>query len=230
MINVVWVFVGPDDQKCFLRVFLGFVDWESEKLFLGVLSKYKTFHQLPFLEFYADSEFLIKFLRIWKFDRAWKTRLKYLQFQSDIYTGYKIKQRINKTTHLVKVHRLTWSPMHQCIKVPRKVRVAVRSAMPPEKNGGLPSLIAKPTPLADGGLRAAVPHLWPQIVGVDAPERILGGQGGVTRGIMWRLALEVEVVFEREATLLEAVRSGGGAQRWVIALKKKFNYQIRCPK
>jgi hypothetical protein len=57
MINLVGVFWGPDDQKCFLRVLLGFVDWMSEKLFLGVMTKNKIFTQLSFLEFYADSEF-----------------------------------------------------------------------------------------------------------------------------------------------------------------------------
>jgi hypothetical protein len=57
MINLVGVFWGPDDQKCFLRVLLEFVDWGSEKLFLGVLTKNKIFTQLSFLEFYADSEF-----------------------------------------------------------------------------------------------------------------------------------------------------------------------------
>ena len=57
MINLVGFFGGPDDQKCFLRVLLGFVDWGSEKLFLVVLTKNKIFYQLSFLEFYADSEF-----------------------------------------------------------------------------------------------------------------------------------------------------------------------------
>jgi len=57
MINLVGVFWGSDDQKCFLRVLLGFVDWRPEKLFLGVLTKNKIFTQLSFLEFYADSEF-----------------------------------------------------------------------------------------------------------------------------------------------------------------------------
>jgi len=57
MINLVGVFWGLDDQKCFLRVLLGFVDWGSEMLFLGVLTKNKIFSQLTFLEFYADSEF-----------------------------------------------------------------------------------------------------------------------------------------------------------------------------
>jgi len=57
MINLVGVFWDPDDQKCFLRVLLWFVDWGSEKLFLGVLTKNKIFTQLSFLEFYADSEF-----------------------------------------------------------------------------------------------------------------------------------------------------------------------------
>jgi len=61
MINLVW---GPDDQKCFQRVLLGLVVWGSKKLFLGVLTKNETFYQLSFLEFYADSEFQIKFLRI----------------------------------------------------------------------------------------------------------------------------------------------------------------------
>jgi len=37
MINLVSFFWGPDDQKCFQRVLLGFVVWVSEKLFLGVL-------------------------------------------------------------------------------------------------------------------------------------------------------------------------------------------------
>ncbi len=57
MINLVGVFWGPDDQKFFLRVLLGFVDWGSGKLFLGVLTKNIIFTQLSFLEFYADSEF-----------------------------------------------------------------------------------------------------------------------------------------------------------------------------
>jgi len=71
MINLVGVFWGPNDQKCFLRVLLGFVDWGSEKLFLGVLpKKKKIFTQLSFLEFYADSEFEIKFLRICLFEGA----------------------------------------------------------------------------------------------------------------------------------------------------------------
>jgi hypothetical protein len=43
MINFVWVFWGPDDQKCFLRVLLGFVVWGSEKLFLGVFEKNENF-------------------------------------------------------------------------------------------------------------------------------------------------------------------------------------------
>ncbi len=70
MINLVGIFWGPDDQNCFLRVLLGFVDWGSEKLFWGVLTKNKIFTQLSFLEFYADSEFQIKFLRICLFDGA----------------------------------------------------------------------------------------------------------------------------------------------------------------
>jgi len=45
MINLVVFFGGPDDQKCFLRVLLGFVDWGSEKLFLGVLTKNKILTQ-----------------------------------------------------------------------------------------------------------------------------------------------------------------------------------------
>jgi len=57
MINLVGVFWGPDDRKCFLRVLMGFVDWGSENLFLGVLTKNKIFTQLSFLEFYAVSEF-----------------------------------------------------------------------------------------------------------------------------------------------------------------------------
>jgi len=43
MINFVWVFWGPDDQKCFLRVLLGFVVWGSEKLFLGVFEQNENF-------------------------------------------------------------------------------------------------------------------------------------------------------------------------------------------
>ena len=42
MINLVGVFWGPDDQKCFLRVLLGFVVWGSEKLFLGGFDKNKN--------------------------------------------------------------------------------------------------------------------------------------------------------------------------------------------
>jgi len=64
MINLVGFFRGPDGQKCFLRVLLAFVDWGSEKLFWGVLTKIKISYQLSFLELYADSEFQIKFLRI----------------------------------------------------------------------------------------------------------------------------------------------------------------------
>jgi len=64
MINLVGAFWGPDDQKCFLLVLLGFVDWGSEKLFFGVLTKNKNFYQLSFLEFYADSEFKVQFLRM----------------------------------------------------------------------------------------------------------------------------------------------------------------------
>ena len=43
MVNLVGVFWGPDDQKCFLRVLLGFVVWGSEKLFLGVFEKNENF-------------------------------------------------------------------------------------------------------------------------------------------------------------------------------------------
>jgi len=64
MINLVGVFWGPDDQKCFLRVLFGFVVWGPDKLFLGVLTKNKNFIQLSFLEFHADSEFQTKFLII----------------------------------------------------------------------------------------------------------------------------------------------------------------------
>ncbi len=70
MINLVGFFGGPNDQKCFLRVLLGFVDWGYEKLFLGVLTKNKIFTQLSLLEFHADSEFKIKVLRICLFDGA----------------------------------------------------------------------------------------------------------------------------------------------------------------
>jgi hypothetical protein len=64
MVNLVGFFCGPDDQKCFQRVLLGFVVWGSEKLIFGVLTKNKIFYQLSFLEFYSDSEFKIKFQRI----------------------------------------------------------------------------------------------------------------------------------------------------------------------
>ena len=43
MINLMGVFLGPDDQKCFQLVLLGFVVWGFEKLFLGVLTKNKIF-------------------------------------------------------------------------------------------------------------------------------------------------------------------------------------------
>ena len=33
MVNLVWVFWGPDDQKCPLRVLLRLVVWGSKKLF-----------------------------------------------------------------------------------------------------------------------------------------------------------------------------------------------------
>jgi hypothetical protein len=49
--------LGPDDQKCFQRILLGFVVWGFEKSFLGVLTKNKIFYQFSFLEFYADYEF-----------------------------------------------------------------------------------------------------------------------------------------------------------------------------
>jgi len=64
MINLMGGFVGPEDQKSFQRVLLRFVVWGSEKLILGVLTKIKFFINYSFLEFYADSEFKIKFLRI----------------------------------------------------------------------------------------------------------------------------------------------------------------------
>ena len=43
MVNLVWVFWGPDDQKCPLRVLLRFVVWGSKKLFLGVSKKINFF-------------------------------------------------------------------------------------------------------------------------------------------------------------------------------------------
>jgi hypothetical protein len=55
MINLVGVFRGTDDQKCFQRVLLGLVVFGSKKLFLGILTKNKIFYQHSFLEFYADS-------------------------------------------------------------------------------------------------------------------------------------------------------------------------------
>ncbi len=57
MVNLVFFLGGPDDQKCSLRVLLWFLDWESETLYLGVLTKNIIFYQLSFLEFYVDSEF-----------------------------------------------------------------------------------------------------------------------------------------------------------------------------
>ena len=42
MVNLVGVSWGTDDQKCFLRVLLGFVNWGSEKLFLGGFDKNKN--------------------------------------------------------------------------------------------------------------------------------------------------------------------------------------------
>ena len=39
MVNLVGVFWGTDDQKCFQQVLLGFLVWGSEKLFLWVLTK-----------------------------------------------------------------------------------------------------------------------------------------------------------------------------------------------
>ena len=44
MVNLVWVFWGPDDQKCPLRVLLRFVVWGSKKLFLGVSKKINFFY------------------------------------------------------------------------------------------------------------------------------------------------------------------------------------------
>jgi hypothetical protein len=41
MVNLVCVFLGPDDQKCPLRVLLRLVVWGSKKLFLGALTKIK---------------------------------------------------------------------------------------------------------------------------------------------------------------------------------------------
>ena len=43
MVNSVWLFWGPDDQKCPLRVLLRLVVWGSKKLFLEVLTKIKFF-------------------------------------------------------------------------------------------------------------------------------------------------------------------------------------------
>jgi hypothetical protein len=42
MVNLVGVFWGTDDQKCFLRVLMGLVVWGSEKLFLGGFDKNKN--------------------------------------------------------------------------------------------------------------------------------------------------------------------------------------------
>jgi len=46
VVNLVGFFCGTDDQKCLLRVLLGFVALESEKLFLGVLTKNNFFLQI----------------------------------------------------------------------------------------------------------------------------------------------------------------------------------------
>jgi len=46
MVSLVWIFWGPDDQKCPLRVLLRFVVWGSKKLFLGVLTKIEFFFQI----------------------------------------------------------------------------------------------------------------------------------------------------------------------------------------
>ncbi len=43
MVNLVWFFGGPDDQKCPLRVLLRYVVRGYKKLFLGVLTKIKFF-------------------------------------------------------------------------------------------------------------------------------------------------------------------------------------------
>ncbi len=70
------VFLGSRRSKMFPTGFIGVCSLGVRKVILRVLTKNKIFYQLSFLEFYADSEFKIKFLRIWKFDRAWKTGLK----------------------------------------------------------------------------------------------------------------------------------------------------------
>ena len=56
MINLVRVFWGPDDQKCFQRVLSGFVVWGSEQLFLGVLTQINFF----FLKKYSNYFNMIK--------------------------------------------------------------------------------------------------------------------------------------------------------------------------
>ncbi len=43
MVNLEGVFWGTDDQKCFLRVLMGYVVWGSEKLFLGDFDKNKNY-------------------------------------------------------------------------------------------------------------------------------------------------------------------------------------------
>jgi hypothetical protein len=64
MINLVKFIFGPDDQKCFHLFFFMVCSLGVRKVIFGVLKKNKIFNQFSFLEFYADSEFKIKFLKI----------------------------------------------------------------------------------------------------------------------------------------------------------------------
>jgi len=58
MINLVGVFWGTDDKKCFLWVLIGFVVWGPKSYFWGFKTKNtknKIFYQPSFLELYDDS-------------------------------------------------------------------------------------------------------------------------------------------------------------------------------
>jgi hypothetical protein len=57
-IYLVGFFLSPDDQKCSLRVLLGFVVWGSEQLFLWVLKKVIFVgHKLKFFFLKKDSNY-----------------------------------------------------------------------------------------------------------------------------------------------------------------------------
>ncbi len=68
MMNLLGFFGFP--KKCFLWVLLGFVAWESEKLFYGVLTKNKIF-----FGYFLNSSISVRFIEKKFFAHPWTTGL-----------------------------------------------------------------------------------------------------------------------------------------------------------